>query len=91
MAQKKDAGRLDAALDKARQIGERQEKEKPAQHGEKGHVSFRLPKEIIEKIRAAAFWTGERTGEIAARALAAEVERLERKRGSPFPRPGREE
>ena len=81
----KQAGRLDAALNQARKI---RESEQPKKKQERQPVSFRLDPELVSRLRAAAYWTQENTGAIVTRALDREIDRLEKKAGAPFPRPG---
>ena len=52
----------------------------------KERVTFQLPVELIEKARDAVFWSpGLTMASLREEALGLQVERVERKRGDPFP------
>jgi len=52
----------------------------------KERVTFQLPPETIDRARNAVFWTpGATMAALMEEALSAYLDRLERKRGKPFP------
>jgi hypothetical protein len=53
----------------------------------KERVTFKLPLDLIERTRDAVFWTpGATMARLMEEALTAHLEKLERERGSAFPR-----
>ena len=50
-------------------------------------VAFRIDYDLVEELRAAAFWTKTTISEIVETALRAHLEKLHAKNGGPFPRP----
>lgn len=52
----------------------------------KERMTFHLPLEVIERVKNAVYWTpGLTLADLAAEALREAVDRMERKRGEPFP------
>lgn len=49
--------------------------------------AFHMRPDLLEKLRHAAWWERTTVTELVNAAVAAEVERLERKRGEPYPTP----
>ena len=53
-------------------------------------VTLHLARETASKLRAAVYWTpGETLASLVGRAVLAEVKRMEKERGEPFPSPGK--
>ena len=53
----------------------------------KERMTFHLPVEVIERAKNAVYWTpGLTLADMAAQALTDAVDRLEKKKGEPFPR-----
>jgi hypothetical protein len=51
-----------------------------------GRLTLVLPAALVDRVRNAAFWTpGETLAGIGARAVLAELSKLERANGGPFP------
>jgi hypothetical protein len=53
---------------------------------QRGRLTLVLPEQTLDRVRNAAFWTpGETLAAIGARAVLAELARIERANGGPFP------
>jgi len=92
MARRKTIG--ESPLDAVIPLGRRDEPRKarePERDAEpvkatKERVTFQLPTETIERARNAVFWTpGATMAAIMEEALSVHLDRLEKKRGEPFP------
>lgn len=85
MARKSTIGTnpLDAVVPVARPV---RRKEPEPELPKKERVTVLLPEDVLERARTACYWTPALTmAELVERALTAEIERLERKRGEAFP------
>lgn len=59
---------------------------KPRSTGPTEKYGFRLPSDLVERVRRAVYWTpGETMTGVTQSALTAYLDRLERRRGEPFP------
>ncbi len=50
-------------------------------------TSFRLPKDLVARLRAASFWKRKKVGDLVRPAIEDLVETLEKDNGGPFPTP----
>lgn len=50
-------------------------------------TSFRLPKNLVARLRAASFWKRKKVGDLVRPAIEELVEKLEKENGGPFPTP----
>jgi hypothetical protein len=76
---------LDALIPRAGPEGSALVDEEPPKVA-KQRMTFILPVDVIDRVKNAAYWTpGLTLADLAAQALTEAVDRLERKRGEPFP------
>lgn len=65
---------------------------KPASAGTKRRFTFFVSDEVVEHARAAVYWTPKlNLSTLVERALQAEIARMEKDRGKPYPRRSAEE
>lgn len=88
MARRKTIGAspLDAVIPLGRRDEPRRARDPEPEKATKERVTFQLPTETIERARNAVFWTpGATMAALMEEALSVHLDRLEKKRGEPFP------
>lgn len=80
------ANPLDAVVPIRRNVAGTKAAEPEPKKAAKERATFQLPVELIDRARNAVYWTpGATMAGVMEAALTAQLERMEKKRGSPFP------